>query len=220
MLLNVSVSQYQLILWYFTANSLQLGAAAQGYVADRINNIFLTFSSPSPRCSGHRGRLFPSPHSRHRISVTFNDLTIVLCLSPSMRERARDGIKRYTAVTSGEHLADQNFSALLQCSGSAVAADDNDVIAFFLFTVKTCGSNLQGPSGTFTSPNFPIQYESNAQCVWIITASNPNKVSILSLCLRFLRLLNKLKLKVRLCCILSRVAVNHTGNGNDKQSGL
>uniref|UniRef100_A0A669EP24 CUB and Sushi multiple domains 3 n=1 Tax=Oreochromis niloticus TaxID=8128 RepID=A0A669EP24_ORENI len=42
--------------------------------------------------------------------------------------------------------------------------------------VKTCGSNLQGPSGTFTSPNFPIQYENNAQCVWIISASNPNKV--------------------------------------------
>lgn len=51
-------------------------------------------------------------------------------------------------------------------------------LCFFSFfpTVKTCGSNLQGPSGTFTSPNFPIQYESNAQCVWIITASNPNKV--------------------------------------------
>ncbi|KAM9805514.1 CUB and sushi domain-containing protein 3-like [Syngnathus typhle] len=42
--------------------------------------------------------------------------------------------------------------------------------------VKTCGSNLLGPSGTFTSPNFPIQYESNSQCVWIITASDPNKV--------------------------------------------
>ncbi|XP_037533201.1 CUB and sushi domain-containing protein 3 [Nematolebias whitei] len=41
--------------------------------------------------------------------------------------------------------------------------------------VKTCGSNLQGPSGTFMSPNFPIQYESNSQCVWIITASDPNK---------------------------------------------
>uniref|UniRef100_A0AAY4CUY3 CUB and Sushi multiple domains 3a n=1 Tax=Denticeps clupeoides TaxID=299321 RepID=A0AAY4CUY3_9TELE len=41
---------------------------------------------------------------------------------------------------------------------------------------RTCGSNLQGPSGTFTSPNFPIQYESNSQCVWIVTASNPNKV--------------------------------------------
>uniref|UniRef100_A0A669CHK6 CUB and Sushi multiple domains 3 n=1 Tax=Oreochromis niloticus TaxID=8128 RepID=A0A669CHK6_ORENI len=34
----------------------------------------------------------------------------------------------------------------------------------------------RGPSGTFTSPNFPIQYENNAQCVWIISASNPNKV--------------------------------------------
>ncbi|XP_067093259.1 CUB and sushi domain-containing protein 3-like [Osmerus mordax] len=42
--------------------------------------------------------------------------------------------------------------------------------------VKTCGSNLQGPSGTFTSPNFPIQYESNSQCVWIVTASDPNKI--------------------------------------------
>uniref|UniRef100_A0A671KWD2 CUB and sushi domain-containing protein 3-like n=1 Tax=Sinocyclocheilus anshuiensis TaxID=1608454 RepID=A0A671KWD2_9TELE len=41
--------------------------------------------------------------------------------------------------------------------------------------LKTCGSNLQGPSGTFTSQNFPIQYESNSQCVWIITASNLNK---------------------------------------------
>uniref|UniRef100_A0A667I6B0 CUB and sushi domain-containing protein 3 n=1 Tax=Lynx canadensis TaxID=61383 RepID=A0A667I6B0_LYNCA len=42
--------------------------------------------------------------------------------------------------------------------------------------VKTCGSNLQGPSGTFTSPNFPFQYDSNAQCVWVITAVNTNKV--------------------------------------------
>ncbi|XP_075438529.1 CUB and sushi domain-containing protein 3 isoform X5 [Ascaphus truei] len=42
--------------------------------------------------------------------------------------------------------------------------------------VKTCGSSLQGPSGTFTSPNFPFQYDSNAQCVWVITAENHNKI--------------------------------------------
>uniref|UniRef100_A0A663DUY6 CUB and Sushi multiple domains 2 n=1 Tax=Aquila chrysaetos chrysaetos TaxID=223781 RepID=A0A663DUY6_AQUCH len=41
---------------------------------------------------------------------------------------------------------------------------------------KTCGSNLQGPGGTFTSPNFPFQYDSNAQCVWVITAINTNKI--------------------------------------------
>lgn len=51
---------------------------------------------------------------------------------------------------------------------------------FAVIAVKTCGSNLQGPSGTFTSPNFPIQYESNSQCVWIITASDPNKVIFMS----------------------------------------
>lgn len=55
------------------------------------------------------------------------------------------------------------------------------IVFFFpVVAVKTCGSNLQGPSGTFTSPNFPIQYESNSQCVWIITASDPNKVILMS----------------------------------------
>lgn len=52
-------------------------------------------------------------------------------------------------------------------------------VYIYSVAVKTCGSNLQGPSGTFTSPNFPIQYESNSQCVWIITASDPNKVGLL-----------------------------------------
>uniref|UniRef100_A0A8D0FMS1 Uncharacterized protein n=1 Tax=Strix occidentalis caurina TaxID=311401 RepID=A0A8D0FMS1_STROC len=40
---------------------------------------------------------------------------------------------------------------------------------------------LQGPGGTFTSPNFPFQYDSNAQCVWVITAINTNKVKWLRL---------------------------------------
>lgn len=54
------------------------------------------------------------------------------------------------------------------------------VLFLTVIAVKTCGSNLQGPSGTFTSPNFPIQYESNSQCVWIVTASDPNKVVLMS----------------------------------------
>uniref|UniRef100_A0A672SDS5 CUB and sushi domain-containing protein 3-like n=1 Tax=Sinocyclocheilus grahami TaxID=75366 RepID=A0A672SDS5_SINGR len=43
---------------------------------------------------------------------------------------------------------------------------------------KTCGMNLFGPSGTFTSPNFPIQYESNSQCVWIITAKPGSRIHL------------------------------------------
>jgi hypothetical protein len=41
-----------------------------------------------------------------------------------------------------------------------------------------CDAHLRGPSGIITSPNFPIQYDNNAHCVWIITALNPAKVRL------------------------------------------
>uniref|UniRef100_A0A8C4NIU3 Uncharacterized protein n=1 Tax=Eptatretus burgeri TaxID=7764 RepID=A0A8C4NIU3_EPTBU len=34
-----------------------------------------------------------------------------------------------------------------------------------------------GPSGTIVSPNFPVQYDNGAQCVWTIQAVQPGKVS-------------------------------------------
>ncbi|KAJ8359906.1 hypothetical protein SKAU_G00164310 [Synaphobranchus kaupii] len=40
---------------------------------------------------------------------------------------------------------------------------------------RTCGSNLRGPKGFITSPNYPVQYENNAHCVWVITAVDPEK---------------------------------------------
>ncbi|KTG03943.1 hypothetical protein cypCar_00030355 [Cyprinus carpio] len=39
-----------------------------------------------------------------------------------------------------------------------------------------CGGQLRGPSGIITSPNFPVQYDNNSNCTWIITASDPSKV--------------------------------------------
>lgn len=51
-----------------------------------------------------------------------------------------------------------------------------EVTLLCVFAARTCGSNLRGPSGTITSPNYPVQYEDNAHCVWVITASDPNKV--------------------------------------------
>lgn len=46
---------------------------------------------------------------------------------------------------------------------------------------RTCGSNLRGPRGIITSPNYPVQYENNAHCVWVITAMDSGKVSLLQL---------------------------------------
>lgn len=49
---------------------------------------------------------------------------------------------------------------------------------FHLFPARTCGSNLRGPSGVITSPNYPVQYEDNAHCVWVITTTDPDKVRL------------------------------------------
>uniref|UniRef100_A0A8C0FU17 CUB and Sushi multiple domains 2 n=1 Tax=Bubo bubo TaxID=30461 RepID=A0A8C0FU17_BUBBB len=43
---------------------------------------------------------------------------------------------------------------------------------------RMCDMYLRGPSGVITSPNYPVQYDNNAYCVWVITALNPAKVGL------------------------------------------
>lgn len=40
-----------------------------------------------------------------------------------------------------------------------------------------CGGQLRGPNGIITSPNYPVQYDNNANCTWVITATDTTKVS-------------------------------------------
>uniref|UniRef100_A0A803SVD4 CUB and Sushi multiple domains 2 n=1 Tax=Anolis carolinensis TaxID=28377 RepID=A0A803SVD4_ANOCA len=47
-----------------------------------------------------------------------------------------------------------------------------------------CDIYLRGPSGVITSPNYPVQYDNNAYCVWVITAVNPAKVGPMDASLR------------------------------------
>lgn len=52
------------------------------------------------------------------------------------------------------------------------------VCLVFLLTARMCDMYLRGPSGVITSPNYPVQYDNNAYCVWVITALNPAKVGL------------------------------------------
>lgn len=54
----------------------------------------------------------------------------------------------------------------------------NMLCLIFFFTARMCDTYLRGPSGVITSPNYPVQYDNNAYCVWVITALNPAKVGL------------------------------------------
>uniref|UniRef100_A0A3Q1FK96 CUB and Sushi multiple domains 2 n=1 Tax=Acanthochromis polyacanthus TaxID=80966 RepID=A0A3Q1FK96_9TELE len=43
-----------------------------------------------------------------------------------------------------------------------------------------CGGQLRGPSGVITSPNYPVQYDNNANCTWVITATDISKVKVIT----------------------------------------
>lgn len=56
--------------------------------------------------------------------------------------------------------------------------DLTPICLVFLFAARMCDMYLRGPSGVITSPNYPVQYDNNAYCVWVITALNPAKVGL------------------------------------------
>lgn len=47
------------------------------------------------------------------------------------------------------------------------------------FLAPMCGGLLRGPSGVITSPNYPVQYDNNANCTWVITATDTSKVNVI-----------------------------------------
>ena len=39
-----------------------------------------------------------------------------------------------------------------------------------MFLTAVCGGRINGDRGTIMSPNYPSNYEANADCEWVITA--------------------------------------------------
>ncbi|XP_027287231.1 CUB and sushi domain-containing protein 3 isoform X2 [Cricetulus griseus] len=127
-------------------------------------------------------KLFPGKDNSNKFSL-LNEGGIKtasnLCPDPGEPENGKRIGSDFSLGSTVQFSCDEDY--VLQGAKSITCQRIAEVFAAWsdhrpVCKVKTCGSNLQGPSGTFTSPNFPFQYDSNAQCVWVITAVNTNKV--------------------------------------------
>uniref|UniRef100_A0A7N5P050 CUB and sushi domain-containing protein 3 n=1 Tax=Ailuropoda melanoleuca TaxID=9646 RepID=A0A7N5P050_AILME len=127
-------------------------------------------------------KLFPGKDNSNKFSI-LNEGGIKtasnLCPDPGEPENGKRVGSDFSLGSTVQFSCDEDY--VLQGAKSITCQRIAEVFAAWsdhrpVCKVKTCGSNLQGPSGTFTSPNFPFQYDSNAQCVWVITAVNTNKV--------------------------------------------
>ncbi|NXB05683.1 CSMD3 protein, partial [Cnemophilus loriae] len=127
-------------------------------------------------------KLFPGKDNSNKFSI-LNEGGIKqasnLCPDPGEPENGKRIGSDFSLGATVQFSCDEDY--VLQGSKSITCQRIAEVFAAWsdhrpVCKVKTCGSNLQGPGGTFTSPNFPFQYDSNAQCVWVITAINTNKV--------------------------------------------
>uniref|UniRef100_A0A7N5JRY2 CUB and sushi domain-containing protein 3 n=1 Tax=Ailuropoda melanoleuca TaxID=9646 RepID=A0A7N5JRY2_AILME len=133
--------------------------------------------------SNHRYRGFSAPYQGMFNEFLLNEGGIKtasnLCPDPGEPENGKRVGSDFSLGSTVQFSCDEDY--VLQGAKSITCQRIAEVFAAWsdhrpVCKVKTCGSNLQGPSGTFTSPNFPFQYDSNAQCVWVITAVNTNKV--------------------------------------------
>ncbi|CAO2602336.1 CUB and sushi domain-containing protein 3, partial [Lemmus lemmus] len=127
-------------------------------------------------------KLFPGKDNSNKFSL-LNEGGIKtasnLCPDPGEPENGKRIGSDFSLGSTVQFSCDEDY--VLQGAKSITCQRIAEVFAAWsdhrpVCKVKTCGSNLQGPSGTFTSPNFPFQYDSNAQCVWVITAMSTNKV--------------------------------------------
>ncbi|XP_006165357.1 CUB and sushi domain-containing protein 1-like [Tupaia chinensis] len=102
-----------------------------------------------------------------------------MCPDPGIPENGRRAGSDFRVGANVQFSCEDNY--VLQGSKSITCQRVTETLAAWsdhrpICRARTCGSNLRGPSGIITSPNYPVQYEDNAHCVWVITTTDPDKV--------------------------------------------
>ncbi|XP_036159796.1 CUB and sushi domain-containing protein 1-like [Myotis myotis] len=126
-------------------------------------------------------KMLPSKESSPKNSVLSQGgeaLVSDMCPDPGVPEFGRRAGADFRVGANVQFSCEDSY--VLQGSKSITCQRVTETLAAWsdhrpICRARTCGSNLRGPSGTITSPNYPVQYEDNAHCVWVITASDPDK---------------------------------------------
>ncbi|XP_048082182.1 CUB and sushi domain-containing protein 1 [Ursus arctos] len=127
-------------------------------------------------------KMMPSKDSSHKNSVLSQGgvaLVSDMCPDPGIPENGRRAGSDFRVGANVQFSCEDNY--VLQGSKSITCQRVTETLAAWsdhrpICRARTCGSNLRGPSGVITSPNYPVQYEDNAHCVWVITTTDPDKV--------------------------------------------
>ncbi|XP_051775015.1 CUB and sushi domain-containing protein 1 [Erpetoichthys calabaricus] len=127
-------------------------------------------------------KLLPSKDNHQKISVLYQEVvahSLNMCPDPGIPERGKRMGSDFRLGSSLQFSCDEGYE--LQGSKSITCMRVSETFAAWsdqrpLCRARMCGTQLRGPSGVITSPNFPVQYDNNAHCTWVITASNPSKV--------------------------------------------
>uniref|UniRef100_A0A8C6L3G6 CUB and Sushi multiple domains 2 n=1 Tax=Nothobranchius furzeri TaxID=105023 RepID=A0A8C6L3G6_NOTFU len=102
-----------------------------------------------------------------------------MCPDPGVPDRGkrkgsdfRRGATVHFSCDEGYELQGSKSITCLRVTDSYVGWSDERPIC----RAPMCGGQLKGPSGVITSPNYPVQYDNNANCTWVITATDTSKV--------------------------------------------
>uniref|UniRef100_A0AAQ4RPP2 CUB and Sushi multiple domains 1 n=1 Tax=Gasterosteus aculeatus aculeatus TaxID=481459 RepID=A0AAQ4RPP2_GASAC len=129
-------------------------------------------------------KMMPSKDTSHKNAVlSQSGLAGDVCPDPGVPENGKRMGSTFQIGASVQFSCDDSY--VLQGSKSITCQRVTDTLAAWsdhrpICRTRTCGSNLKGPKGVITSPNYPVQYENNAHCVWVITAMESGKVIKLS----------------------------------------
>uniref|UniRef100_A0A673IHF6 CUB and Sushi multiple domains 1 n=1 Tax=Sinocyclocheilus rhinocerous TaxID=307959 RepID=A0A673IHF6_9TELE len=125
-------------------------------------------------------KMLPSKDTSHKNAVlSQGGMAADICPDPGIPENGKRIGSSFQVGASIQFSCDDSY--VLQGSKSITCQRVTETLAAWsdhrpICRTRTCGSNLRGPKGIITSPNYPVQYENNAHCVWVITAVDPEKV--------------------------------------------